>query len=227
MADEKSGEKGHPEALTGRAPGENSPADAADRPLDRAQIAAGVAELAGILDQGDDEPDLLDGSPDLLDLDGIAMAANQIAAPRRERGRPKGAANKRNDAVFDYLEKMGHRNPAVTLSMIQTADTKALAKALGVDTPKGRLAVLQLQMKAAADLMPYRYAKKVKAEVEVRKLHMFLAGSMNDAPVLGQAKGLSIFGTNEINGLAVRQTDGQSHENEKPNDHNVIGGESD
>lgn len=133
-------EKGYPRTRTPAAP------DAAD------------------VDQGGDDADLLDlvdGSPDLLPLGGLAQAAEHHAAQRRGRGRPKGSANKRNTSLFEYLEALGHRDPAVTLSMWQTADTQALALALGVGTaPKALLAVAGLQVKAAAELLPYKYAKK-------------------------------------------------------------------
>lgn len=142
MADDaESRDEGLLEARTGAAPGENpagptpgaaAPAESGGALPTRAEIAASVAGLAAALG-GDpvEQLDLLSGSPDLDDADPLARAADHVAAPRRGRGRPQGAANKRNDAVFDYLAALGHRDPAVTLSLIQTADTAKLAEALG------------------------------------------------------------------------------------------------
>jgi hypothetical protein len=234
MDGDKAADEGLSGARTRRAPAENAPAGAASdanphgRAAGRIDLAAAVAELAGAIDQADgDQADLLDGSPDLGDLDVLAQAAETSAAGRRARGRPKGSANKRNDRVFDYLEALGHRNPAVTLSLIQSADLVELAKAIGANTPKGRLALLQIQRQAAADLMPYNFAKKPqKIEAEVTRTHLFLAGQIGTGAPGGG--GMSLFGSSkEINGLAVRQTEGESHGSEKPSDINDMGGESD
>jgi hypothetical protein len=221
MDGDKAADEGLSGARTRRAPAENAPAGAASdaNPHGRA---------AGRIDQADgDQADLLDGSPDLGDLDVLAQAAETSAAGRRARGRPKGSANKRNDRVFDYLEALGHRNPAVTLSLIQSADLVELAKAIGANTPKGRLALLQIQRQAAADLMPYNFAKKPqKIEAEVTRTHLFLAGQIGTGAPGGG--GMSLFGSSkDINGLAVRQTEGESHGSEKPSDINDMGGESD
>ena len=147
MAADDDGAKGYLGAHTRAAPGA---AEAAAQPIEA--------------DQRDDVADLLDlieGSPDLLPIGGLAEAAEHHAAQRRGRGRPKGSANRRNTSLFDYLEALGHRDPAVTLSMWQTADTKALAIALGLGvSDKTLLAVAALQVKAAAELLPYKYAKK-------------------------------------------------------------------
>lgn len=99
---------------------------------------------------------LIEGSHEIVDQDVLALTAELVAAPRRARGRPPGATNKRNDDMVAYLQALGHRDPAVTLSMIQTANTQALARAIGAE----HLDVLKLQQKAASDLMPYFYAKK-------------------------------------------------------------------
>lgn len=109
---------------------------------------------------GDDDEaaDLLDvaGSPDVLSLDVLGVAAELVASERRARGRPKGSANKRNGDMLRYLQSLGHRDPLVTLSMIQTADTKKLARVLTADP----VDVLRVQAAAARDMLPYLYAKK-------------------------------------------------------------------
>lgn len=182
-------------------------------------IAADVARIAGALERpAGDQLDLLAGSLDLGDEDAISAAANLVAEPRRARGRPAGSGNKRNTAVFDYLEALGHRDPAVTLSMIQSADTKALAKAIGADTAKGRMAVLALQKQAAAELMPYKYAKRPQ-ELQLP------AGDKRPFMVIGELNGNIVADggfmsvgdpraqkANEIKGSAVRLREGESHE---------------
>ena len=146
--------KGCLEAHTPRGSGKISPETAQYVGSDDAAPASDAADFADALA-------MIDGSPDLLPLGGLATAAENIASQRRGRGRPKGSANKRNTSLFDYLEALGHRDPAVTLSMWQTADTKELAKALGVGgSSKALLAVAALQVRAAGELLPYKYAKK-------------------------------------------------------------------
>lgn len=113
----------------------------------------------GAGDGGDQEPpDVLDvaGLPDALSLDVLGAAAELVAKERRGRGRPAGSGNRRNDDMMRYLQNLGHRDPAVTLSMIQTADTKDLARTLCADP----IDVLKVQEKAASRLMEYFYAKK-------------------------------------------------------------------
>lgn len=132
-------------------------------------------------DPGDDDEaaELLDvaGSPDALSLDVLGAAAELVAAERRARGRPKGAANKRNGDMLRYLQSLGHRDPLVTLSMIQTADTKALAMSLRSPVMKNGkqqvslagtplfntpdfVEVLRIQQQAANSMLPFLYARK-------------------------------------------------------------------
>lgn len=125
----------------------------AENPLSGAHTPAdeqpgGEDEALGLLDVA--------GSPDALSLDVLGAAAELVAAQRRARGRPKGSGNKRNGDMLRYLQNLGHRDPLVTLSMIQTADTKALAKTLCADA----IDVFKVQAAAARDMLPYLYAKK-------------------------------------------------------------------
>lgn len=170
--------------------------------------------------------DLVDGSPDLLPLGGLAAAAELVASERRARGRPKGALNKRNTKLFEYLESLGHRDPGVTLSMWQTADTKELAKALGVDSAKGRMAVAALQVRAAAELMPYKYAKRPQ-QLELpggdSKRPVMVIGEMNVAVMAASGVMSAGMRPNEktIDNQSVSETDTvrqqgeQSHETGK------------
>lgn len=192
-----------------------------------ADLAASVAAIAGELARPDgDQLDLIDGSPDLDGRDGLAKAANSIAAERRGRGRPPGSANKRNAAVFDYLEALGHRDPAVTLSMIQTADTKELARALGLDSAKGRAAVFATQVRAAEALMPFKYARKPQ------QLELPPGAGLRSIMVIGEVNGTIVQGgdgfmsagggepkkPNEINGHAVRDSEPVSHDDGNASD---------
>lgn len=187
-----------------------APSTAAPGAID---AAAGAAEA----DEGADPADLLDGSPDLGSTDLLTRAADTVAGPRRARGRPAGSANRRNMDMVAYLAALGHRDPMVTLSLIQTADTRALAKSIGCDTPKGRLAVAQMQRQAATDMLPYFYAKKpqqldlgdgngmrpvmVVGEMTVnQRVEGSVIGLGNLAPV-------RIEKANEINGEIVREND--------------------
>lgn len=165
------------------------------------------------------------GSPDLLSIGGLAGAAELVASERRARGRPRGATNKRNQSLIEYLQALGHRDPAVTLSMFQTADTKDLAKALGIDTAKGRAAVAALQVRAAGELLPYFYAKK-PVQLDLgdvgSKRPLMVIGEMNVQ--IAAANGFMSAGVppsekaNEINGDAVRESGTISHEGEQEPD---------
>jgi len=227
MSDDADRENGPSEART---PGGSGDPGGSSWPRGEA-LAASVARLAGALEQEGEQLDLIAGSPDLDDVDTLAMAANQVAGQRRARGRPAGSRNRRNGDVFDYLQQLGHRDPLVTLSMIQTADTLALAQALAspvlddtgaprrrpdgtpIMVPADPLKVLAIQAKAAADLAQYGYAKQKELNVNVRKLHLMVAGDLGGHVVEGSG-GLSIFGdekANEINGASVRDKGDNSH----------------
>ena len=199
MSDGESPEKGMVEARTRASSAVPPPAPAAPE----------MAEA--------DDDDLLEGSPDLGGTDLLTLAADTVAGPRRARGRPKGSANKRNMDMVAYLAALGHRDPMVTLSMLQTADTRALAKAIGCDTAKGRLAVAQMQRQAASDMLPYFYAKKPQQldlgdETGMRPVTIIGEMTVNQR-VEGSVIGLGNLPTvrvekaNEINGAFVRERD--------------------
>lgn len=191
MTDDKEAEKGRPDAHT------------PSHPVPELDLATAVAALGNMIESGDaDQTDLLLGSPDIENFDAISMAANLSAAPRRERGRPKGSSNLRNTKVFDYLEALGHRDPAVTLSMVQSANTTALAAVLRCDP----IDVLKLQVKAAADLMPFKYAKRPLAvDVTKTERHIFYAANMADNTTIEGDKGLSIFGGGVVEDIEGNQ----------------------
>ncbi len=222
-------QEGQEEARTPAAP---SPAELLAAMVDRL-----AGRVGGTVDG--DQLDLLDGSPDVEATDTLGAAAETVARERRARGRPAGSRNKRNTALFDLLEALGHRDPGVTLSLIQTADTLALAKALGapaivegrpvrdidgsiVYIPANPVDIMKIQEKAAADLMNYKYAKQHKLEVDRRETHFFVAGQLGNGQLPGAAKGLSIFGGNieenqrVIEEASVRHELGESHDNANP-----------
>lgn len=140
------------------------------------QPAAGGDAAAQAL-PGADPLDLLAGSPDLDVHDLLALVAEPVLSRRRARGRPAGAANRKNGDMIAYLTALGHRDPWVTLSLIQSADTMALAMAMRSPAMKNGkqmvskagtplfntpdpMDVLAMQLRAADALMPYHHGKK-------------------------------------------------------------------
>lgn len=199
--------------------------------LGQAEAHTGEVEPFG----GADPAELVDGLPIEGD-DVLAMAAELVAGPRRARGRPAGSGNRKNGDMIAYLAAKGHRDPWLTLSMIQTADTLKLAEMLGKDMvdDDGRpvyrvdgtkvkiaadpMAVMAIQRQAAKDLMDYHHAKKpVQLELPpgVARPIMVL-GDMNVA-VAGDLSALAGYRPepkkpNEINGESVRHEGALPHE---------------
>lgn len=166
---------------------------------------------------GADPADLLAGSPDVAGADLLSVASELAAAPRRARGRPAGSGNRKNGDMIAYLQALGHRDPWVTLSMIQSADTVALARELML--PRGE--VFALQLRAADALMPYHHAKKPQQlELPAGELRpLMVIGEMNVS--IGGPDGFMSAGiapgekANEINGDAVRISEANPHETAK------------
>ena len=152
MADGEDGKQGLGEAHTqGGKPVTGS--SAADQ-VSRADLGAAVQQIAAELADAPEQFDLL--AQDTEPVSTLGLAGEIVARRNRGRGRPPGAANLRNDKVFDYLQALGHQDPATTLSLLQTADTEELARMLGCEP----IEVLREQAKAAAKLMEFKYAKK-------------------------------------------------------------------
>lgn len=124
---------------------------------DRAAEAAReqAAELPGA-----DPAELLSGLPEEEAVDVLELIAETALAPRRARGRPAGAANRKNGELIAYLAARGHRDPWVTLSLIQSADFRALCALVGAENAKSKLAVLKIQQSAAEAIMPYHHSRK-------------------------------------------------------------------
>lgn len=184
---------------------------------------------------GADPLDLLAGLPDGEGVDALALAAEIVAAPARARGRPLGAANRKNGDLIRYLQARGHRDPMVTLSMIQSADFGALCRLVGAGGAKQKLAVLGIIRGAAADLMPYHHAKKpLQVELPIGdKRPMMVFGNVEQLQVVADGDGFMSAGImpgekpNEINGDAVRIPHDVPHENAKPLNGNDKAGSSD
>ena len=154
-------EKGQGGAHTPRPP---------ENPGDRAAAGADQAVLPDAADLRPALAELLPPEPVQFDL--LAERAEKANAERRGRGRPAGSANKRNDEVFDTLDRMGYKNPVVRLMEIVSADVRHL----GCDVQDA----LKLQIRAAEVLLPYMLAKKPQeVQVSSQKLHLFLAGSLS------------------------------------------------
>jgi hypothetical protein len=101
-------------------------------------------------------------------LGGLAETAN---AARRERGRPKGATNLRNEQLFDYLEAQGYKNPVVRLLEIVSADPLKMRLPLKE--------AMALQVRAAEALLPYMLAKKPQAMLVAKQVqHFMIAGDL-------------------------------------------------
>lgn len=190
MSDTKGHDLGLSEAHTQKSQDNAPPRDAAEN---RDPLANGVARLAAMLTTNEaEQTDLLDGALDLGDKDPLSMVAETFAAPRRARGRPKGSTNLRNTQVFDYMEAIGHRDPAMTLSLIQTAPVHELAIMLGCD----RLDAMKIQISAAKELLPYKYAKKpTDITVTENKTHLFVSADIDSMIERDEGNtALSIFG---------------------------------
>lgn len=200
--------------------------------------------VAGAGDQvlpGADPLDLLAGSPDLGVDDLLAMAAEPTLTQRRARGRPAGALNRKNADMIQYLAALGHRDPWVTLSLLQSADTMQLAMALRVPMqengfalknergdilyhPPQPLAVLSIQKAAAEALMKFHHsAKPQQLDLPVgegnKRAVMIIGDGNNVAVIQGNGYASDEFlppaevqqNQGVIEGEAVRQKPDQSH----------------
>ena len=180
--------------------------------LDQGQLEALTALLANS-EAEPQLPGLVDAPED--DFDVLAKAAETLNAKRRARGRPEGSANKRNAEVFDYLEARGFKAPELRLMEIISADPRELAKALAGPhciSPgfEKVMEVLRMQVQAARELMPYKFAKRQELKVEHshKVAHVMMAGRLTD-PNQGQREAFSLTGETvdyqEVNPNAPKQ----------------------
>ncbi|MDP3554839.1 hypothetical protein [Methylocystis sp.] len=74
----------------------------------------------------------------------------------RRGGSRRGVPNRRTDDVKRYYQALGFRDPLAFLGHLITIDTAALASALSCK----KAVAVDVQRKAATDLMPYLYSKQ-------------------------------------------------------------------
>ncbi|WP_127523656.1 hypothetical protein [Mesorhizobium sp. Z1-4] len=166
---------------------------------------------------GADPADLLAGLDDEQAADALELVAETALTARRGAGRPQGALNRKNNDMIAYLQAKGHRDPWVTLSLIQSADFAALCAMVGAGTGKAKMAVLKLQKDAADAIMPYNHGKMpttVNLTGNGSKRPLMVIGEMNINQVshdgymsAGEPVPKSQGNQRVIDGEAVRQTD--------------------
>ncbi len=113
-----------------------------------AGVAAAVDEAGPLLPFRDEE------QLDLIAAPGRRLTRDQVEQLPRGRGRPRGSANKRTQAVRDYLLSR-YRHPLETLAAIQAQPVDKLAAELGCKP----IEAAQLIKAAAAELAPYMEGK--------------------------------------------------------------------
>lgn len=198
----------------------------AHTPPGTAGAAAATAEDAGSAPlPGADPLDLLSCSPELDAVDTFELVAELTLSQKRGAGRPLGSGNRKNGELIKLLAARGHRDPMVTLSLIQTMDFGAACAMVGATKAKEKIAVLGLIKAAATDLMPYHHSKKPQqlelGDLPGSKRPLMVIGEMNVALV--SADGVMSAGVpptiegekaNEINEASVRQMEAVPHEAE-------------
>jgi hypothetical protein len=115
----------------------------------------------GAAREADDGLDLFVSEVDLFE-------AHAVKPPKRGPGRPSGSLNRTTLQMQRLLLARGYRDPAEFLAALVTMDTKALAAAIGGEDVER---VLDVQRKAAADLMPYFHQRQPNAPAERQEEH--------------------------------------------------------
>lgn len=178
-------------------------------PADLAGDPAGSGAEAAT--NGRDLADLIAGSPDIEAQDLLAVAAELAAAPRRGRGRPAGSPNRKNKEMIDYLAALGHRDPWVTLSMIQSADTMQLARALATAlTYKGKI-MRDEDGNPILEIAPVQVLGIQKAAAEaLMKYHHAAQPQQLDLPMDGEGYKRPFMAIGELHGNIVVAPDGRT-----------------
>lgn len=145
-----------------------------DDPLDAAVSAYRAAS-------SDDLFDLLRGSAEHGAQDTLARAASAMGA-KPGPGRPLGSKMRRNVDLAEWLAAHGHRDPAYTLSLIQTIDPVVLAELMRVHG-KQFVRALDRIIKAATALVPYVQARRTPEIImpPAPQRPMMVIGTMNVA----------------------------------------------
>ena len=138
---------------------------------------------------GDFERDLF-----ALDEELDQFAGQTIAPVKRGPGRPKGVVDRTTLQLSRFLRAKGYRDPAEFLASIVSMDTRELARELGEE---GLAGVVELQVKAAKELMPY-FHQKMPLAVEhkgtaARPLFIINDGEGMGAMIAGAIDRMSAF----------------------------------
>lgn len=137
-----------------------------------------------------------------LDLEVAAFDRSTVAPPRRA-GRPKGSPNRSTLQLQRYLMSRGYRDPAEFLAATMSMDVRQLAARLAGHEDASRVSfdqaldVLDLQRRAAGELLPY-FHKRLPQAVEVtgegaRPLIMIMDGAVGAASAGAGAETMSAF----------------------------------
>lgn len=100
--------------------------------------------------------------------DGEAGRAPAFPAPKRGPGRPKGSVNRKTEAARRYYQAKGFRDPLAFLGQLVDGDPLELTKWFrqqqmlisgSAEGAPSLADVVEMQMKAAAELMPFLHGK--------------------------------------------------------------------
>lgn len=180
-------------------------------------LTGGGAENSAAEDDIGDLFGALDAEVATFDLDTIAPPT----PAKRGAGRPKGSPNRSTLQLQRYLMSRGYRDPAEFLAATMTMDTRALAARLAGYKDERRVTfdeameVLNLQRRAAGELMPY-FHKRLPQAVEVtgdgaRPLIMIMDGPAGIASAADGPETMSAFDVVEYQEVSAKPAD-QSHD---------------
>lgn len=151
------------------------------RALDEAlgEAAADEGDMGAIVQAGLFDADDLDES-ETGSLDAPSPLSGAIPSARRPRGRPKGAKNRRTEAVTAWLLQQ-HRHPLSVMMEAYSMTPAELAKAIGIKEPDAYqlLDLFKLQVRMAEAVAPYvaqRQPQAVAVNANVAAFTVGLAG---------------------------------------------------
>ena len=138
-----------------------------------AELAVQVKAAGGVVPRSS-QPGLplVDGTA--LDLALQLMPNDKPAAVKEARraGRPKGSRNRRSEELCGFILRQ-HGHPMQALAQLWSRSTDAVAAELGCD----KLAAMSLQVKAAAEALPYFESKKpVAIQSDGRIIQLVIEG---------------------------------------------------
>jgi hypothetical protein len=174
-----------------------------------------------------------DGSADLFAAidDEVAAFDRQTIAPpapaKRAAGRPKGSPNRSTLQLQRYLLSRGYRDPAEFLAATMSMDARVLAAKLAGHEDASRVSfgdaldVLDLQRRAAGELLPY-FHKRLPQAVEhvgegARPLIMIVDGPAGGGSAAGSSDAMSVFDLVEYQEVSDTSAD-RSHDNRSHDD---------